>query len=123
MISPAPSSGDPGKLLNMQLWVGKAELRANPNCKNFRRFGTDKGAFVWVAAWASSQAAFEARVKVMSESLDCILYGLEEVELLDAKMQGQDYPEEFIDMRATANRQPQDTVFGPFYTWSQDDTV
>ncbi|SRR6266404_3262229 len=107
----------------MKLWVGLAELRANPNCKNFRRFGKGKGAFVWVASWAESQPAFEAKVKVMSEGLDCIVYGLEEVGLLDAKMEADSYPEEFINMRATANRQPLDTVFGPFHIWQQDDII
>jgi hypothetical protein len=50
----------------------------------------------------------------MSESLDCILYGLEEAGLLDSKMEADNYSEEFINMRATATRQPQDTVFGDF---------
>jgi hypothetical protein len=59
----------------------------------------------------------------MSEGLDCIVYGIEEVGLLDAKMEVDNYPEEFIDMRATATRQPEDTVFGPFHTWRQDDTI
>jgi len=105
----------------MELWAGLAELRANPNCKNFRRFGDGKGAFVWVVAWEESQSAFEAKVKVMSEGLDCILYGIEQVEPLEEKMKTEGYPEEFINMRTTAIRQPQDTVFGPFYIWHQDD--
>jgi hypothetical protein len=107
----------------MEVWAGLAELRGNPDCKSFRRFGKNKGAFVWVAAWAGSQAVFEAKVKVMSESLDCILYGLENVGLMDAKMETDDYPEEFINMRATAIRQPQDTVFGRFYTYKRDDNI
>ena len=107
----------------MELWVGLAELRANPNCTDFRRFGKGKGAFVWVAAWATSQAAFEANVKVRSEGLDCILYGLEDVGRLDGKMETDGYPEEFIDMRATATRQPEDTVFGEFHTYRQDDNI
>ena len=107
----------------MELWVGLAELRANPNCKNFHRFGKGKGAVVWVAAWAESQSAFENDVKMRSEGLDCILYGLEDVGLLDAKMESDNYPDEFVDMRATATRQPQDTVWGTFHIWQQDDTV
>lgn len=106
----------------MELWVGMAELRANPNCKDFRRFGEGKGAFVWVAAWAEAQEAFETKVRIMSEGLDCIVYGLERVGLLEAKMEIEGYPEEFVDMRATATRQPQDTVFGPFHTWLQEDS-
>jgi hypothetical protein len=105
----------------MKLWVGLAELRANPNCKDFNRFGKGKGAFVWVAAWEESPAAFEAKVKIMSESLDCILYRIEQVEPLEEKMKTEEYPEEFINMRATAIRQPQDTVFGTFHVWHQDD--
>jgi hypothetical protein len=100
----------------MELWAGLAELRGKPTCKNFRRFGDGEGAFVWVVAWAESPAAFETNVKVMSEGLDCILYGLENIGLLDTKTENENYPEEFINMRATATRQPQDTVFGPFYT-------
>jgi len=105
----------------MKLWAGLAELKANPQCKNFRRFGKGKGAFVWVVAWEESQAAFEAKVRTMSESLDCIVYGIEEVGLLEDKMRLGNYPDEFIDMRATAIRQPQDTVFGTFHTWNQDE--
>jgi len=63
--------------------------------------------------------AFETKVRAMSESSDCILYDLEEVGLLDAKMKTDNYPEEFITMRATATRQPEDTVFGGFHTWRQ----
>jgi len=106
----------------MELWVGLAEVRANPNCKDFRRFGQGRGAFVWVAAWAESQTAFETKVRIMSEGLDCSVYGLEKVELLDAKMETEGYPEEFINMRATANKQPQDTVFGTFHTWLLEDS-
>jgi hypothetical protein len=97
----------------MELWAGLAELRADPTCKNFRRFAAGKGAFVWVVAWEESQSA--------SEGLDCILYGIEEVEPLEEKIGRGEYPEEFIDMRATATRQPQDTVFGTFHIWHQDD--
>ena len=107
----------------MQLWVGLAERRGHPNCKNFRRFGKNNGAFVWVAAWAESPVAFETKVRVMSETLDCVLYGLEEVGLLDARMEGADYPEEFINMRATATGQPQDTIFGRFHTYKRDDNI
>jgi hypothetical protein len=57
----------------------------------------------------------------MSEGLDCIVYGLESVGPLETKMETEGYPEEFINMRATAIRQPQDTVFGPFHIWHQDD--
>jgi hypothetical protein len=106
----------------MELWAGLAELRADPKCKDFRRFGESKGVFVWIAAWAESQSAFEAKARIMSEGLDCIVYGLEKVGLLDAKMEEDGYPEEFIDMRSTAIRQPLDTVFGTFHRWSQEDT-
>jgi len=31
------------------------------------------------------------------------------------------FPEELIAMRQTANRQPEDTVFGIFHIWHQED--
>lgn len=107
----------------MTLWIGLAELRANPNCKNFRRFGEGKGAFVWVAAWEESPSGIQAKVKVMSEGLDCILYGLEKVEPLDEKIERGECDERFVTMRTTATRQPQDTVFGTFHTWDQEDRI
>jgi hypothetical protein len=107
----------------MKLWAGLAELRADPTCKDFRRFADGKGAFVWVVAWEESQSTFKEKVRVMSESLDCILYGLEDVDLLEEKMKTEGYPEEFINMRETANRQPEDTIFGPFHVWCQDDRI
>ena len=57
----------------------------------------------------------------MSETLDCLVYGIENVGLLENKMKLDDYPDEFVEMRQTAYRQPLDTIFGPFYTWAQDD--
>jgi hypothetical protein len=80
--------------------------------KEFRRFGNGKGAYVKVVGWAESPQAFEELVRRQSESLDCILVELEKVELLDVRMQADDYPDEFINLRQTAIRQPTDTVFG-----------
>jgi hypothetical protein len=36
-------------------------------------------------------------------------------------MNASDYPEELIDMRATAQRQPDDIVFGDFHVWTDDE--
>src|ERR1700722_10783242 len=33
-----------------------------------------------------------------------------------------DFPEELIDLRQTANRQPNDTVFGTFHIWHQEES-
>ena len=107
----------------MKLWAGLVELRADPKCKTFRRFGDDRGAFAWVVAWAESQTDFEQKAKMMSETLDCVVYGIENIGLLEDKMKSDDYPDEFVEMRQTAYRQPSDTIFGPFYTWAQDDVI
>jgi hypothetical protein len=105
----------------MDLWTGVACLKANPKVKGFRRFGDGKGAYVNVVACVESQAAFEERVKRHSEGMDCILVELAHVQLLEARMSEEDYPEELITMRETAARQTTDTVFGTFYTWDQED--
>jgi hypothetical protein len=106
----------------MELWTGLVCLVANPDYKDFRRFGDGKGAYVHVVAWAESRSHFEARVKGTAEQqLDCILREIEDVDLLETKMQGEGYPEEFLDMRTTANRQRNDVVFGTFHTWLGDD--
>src|SRR5438128_10973505 len=55
----------------MELWIGLAGLKANPNCTNFKRFGKGKGAYVHIATWADSRDAFEQRVKKAVEELDC----------------------------------------------------
>lgn len=103
------------------IWIGLACLKANPKVKNFRRFGKGKGAYVNVVAWAQSKAGFEEKVKRHAEGLDCILVDLEKVQLLESRMSTSDFPEEFITMRQTANRQPSDTVFGTFHIWHQED--
>jgi hypothetical protein len=105
----------------MDLWTGLACLKANPAVKGFRRFGKGKGAYVNVVACVESQAAFEERVKRHSEGMDCILVELEDVQLLEARMSEEDYPEELITMRETAARQTSDTVFGTFHAWDQED--
>ncbi len=106
----------------MQLWTGVAGLVADPRCKDFRRFGDDgKGAYVNVVAWASSEEAFAERAKQVAAHLDCILTELDGTKLLDSRMERPDYPEELITMRATAQRHPNDVIFGTFHTWVQSD--
>jgi hypothetical protein len=104
------------------IWTGLACLKANPRVKNFRRFGKGRGAYVNVVAWANSAEAFADGIKVRAEGLDCILVELEDVKLLEVRMSEPDYPEELITMRATAIRQPKDTVFGTFHIWHQNES-
>lgn len=106
----------------MELWVGLAALKQDPNCKNFRRFGEGKGAYVNVVRWAESAQDFEDKVRhIARRDLDCILIELERVGLLEERMATDDFPDEFINMRGTAYRQPEDTVFGTFHVWMQED--
>lgn len=106
----------------MELWTGMACLRADPNCKEFKRFGDDgKGAYVNIVAWASSEEEFGNRVRQAAMDLDCVLEELEDIQLLEGRMNDPDYPEELIEMCATAQRQPDDIVFGDFHIWVQDD--
>ncbi len=107
----------------MDIWTGLACLKANPKVKGFRRFGKGKGAYVNVVACVESRAAFEERVKRHSEGMDCILVQLEQIQLLEARMSKEDYPEELITMRETAARQIADTVFGTFHIWQQEDSI
>jgi hypothetical protein len=106
----------------MDIWTALACLKANPTVKGFRRFGHGKGAYVNVVACLQSKAAFEERVKRHAEGMDCILVELEHVQLVEARMSEEDYPEELITMRETAARQTADTVFGRFHTWHQEDS-
>ena len=105
----------------MELYAGLACLKANPNCKDFRRFGDGKGAYVHVLAWADSREAYSKRVQTTAEELDCILVELEDVALLEIKMDSGDFPDEFFEMRDTAVRQPKDVVFGTFHVWHADE--
>jgi len=106
----------------MELWTGIACLVADPNCKEFRRFGDEgKGAYVNVVAWAACGQEFEERVNQTAPELDCILVELDDVQLLDARLEQSDYPEELITMRTTAQRQPKDIIFGTFHTWTRSD--
>jgi hypothetical protein len=57
----------------------------------------------------------------LATELDCILREIDGTQLLDSRMEEPDYPGELITMRATAQRQPNDTIFGCFYTWAQSD--
>ena|SRR6185437_9481250 len=106
----------------MELWTGIACLVADPKCKEFRRFGDDgRGAYVNIVTWASSSADFADRIEEAAKDLDCILVELEDAQLLDRRMEAPDYPEELIDMRATAQRQPDDIVFGTFHIWTENE--
>jgi hypothetical protein len=75
-----------------------------------------------VVAWAESAKHFEDRVSVIAKrDLDCIALEIEQVKLLETVLQQKDCPEEFFTMRATADRQPDDVLFGGFHIWVQDD--
>jgi len=103
-------------------WTGVACLKANPKVKGFRRFGKGKGAYVNVVACVESKPAFEARVKLHVEGMDCILVELENVQLLETRMSSEDCPEELITMQQAAARQQMDTVFGTFHIWHQEES-
>ena len=106
----------------MQVWTGVACLVADPKCKEFLRFGDDsKGAYVNVAAVASSEAEFTERVERIVPTLDCILLELDGVQLIDLRIDDPESPEELITMRSSAERQPLDLMFGCFHTWTQSD--
>jgi hypothetical protein len=105
----------------MELWVGLAGLKANPKSKSFRRFGKGKGAYVHVAAWAETPAAFEERVRRAADELDCILVDLDDVELLETEMDRDEVPEQFTDMLRMAKERPGDAVFGDFHIWHEDE--
>ena len=106
----------------MEIWTGLVCLVADPACKNFKRFGDGKGAYVNVVAWAKSANHFERRVTAMAkEQLDCIVLEMEQVELLDSALQREECPDEFFTMRTTAERQPNDVIFGGFHVWAQGD--
>jgi hypothetical protein len=75
-----------------------------------------------VVAWAESAKHFERRVSAIAkEQLDCIIHEMEKVELLESTLQREGCPDEFFTMRTTAERQPNDVVFGGFHVWAQDD--
>jgi hypothetical protein len=106
----------------MEVWTGVACLVANPECEGFRRFGDDgKGAYVNLVASVNSEAEFTERVERVVPTLDCILLELDDVQLLDKRMEKPDYPEELITMRSTAERQPGDLVLGTFHIWIESD--
>ena|SRR5579864_3826502 len=105
----------------MELWTGLAALKPDPNYKDFQLF-KGRGAYVSVVAWASSRESFEEKVRnIATRDLNCMLIELEGIGLLEERMKTDNFPDELINMRATAYRQPADTVFGTFYSWSQDD--
>jgi hypothetical protein len=109
-------------VIDNNIWSGLACLKANPKVKKFRRFGKGKGAYVNVVAWANSQAEFEEKVRRHVASLDCVLVELENVELLETRMSRQNFSDELITMRQTAIRQREDSVFGTFHIWHQEDS-
>jgi hypothetical protein len=106
----------------MEIWTGLVCLVADPACKNFKRFGDGKGAYVHVVARAESAGHFEQRVTTIArDQLDCIVRKTDQIELLEAALQREDCPEEFFTMRSTAERQPDDVIFGTFHVWEQGD--
>jgi hypothetical protein len=103
----------------MELWTGLVCLVADPACKDFKLFGDGRGAYVNVVAWAESAKHFEQRVTAIArEQLDCVVQEVENVELLEAV---ENLPDELLTMRTTAEKDPNNVVFGTFHTWTQND--
>jgi len=106
----------------MELWTGLACLIADPACEDFRRFGDKgKGAWVNIVAWADDAQHFRKIAGQRARELDCLLLEVDETKLLEIRLEEPDYPEELLDMRTTAFRQPDDTIFGTFHVWVQSD--
>jgi hypothetical protein len=101
-----------------QVWVCLAGLKPKKKCK---RFGEGRGAYVHIAAVAGSQVAFQQRVKRAVEELDCVLQDLDDVQLLEDRLNSPGYPEELLDMATTARSHPEDAVFGTFHIWLRSD--
>jgi hypothetical protein len=83
----------------MELWTGLVCLVADPACKNFKRFGDGRGAYVNVVAWAESAKHFEDRVTTIAgEQLDCIASFAKWIRLnyLETALQCEGCPDEFF---------------------------
>ncbi len=50
-----------------------------------------------------------------------ILVELDAVQLLETRMSREDYPEELIEMQQKAMRRPEDSIWGTFHIWEQDE--
>ena len=106
----------------MELWTGLVCLVADPACRDFKRFGDGRGAYVNVVAWAESAKHFEQRVAAIAQDqLDSIVREIEHIELVEIAVKRDTYPEELFTMRETAVRQSNDVVFGAFHVWTQND--
>jgi hypothetical protein len=117
-----PYNADHRGEAEMEVWTGVACVVADPKCKEFRRFGDDgKGAYVNVVASVCSEPEFTERVERMVTTLDCILLELNYVQLIDIRMEEPDCPEELINVRSIALKQPADVVFGTFHIWTESD--
>jgi hypothetical protein len=105
----------------MDLWTGLACVKPKPEIKDAEPLDGGKGAWVKVVAWVESRLAFEERVKRHAEGMNYILVELDNVQLLEVRINREDYPEELMDMRQTATRQPEDSIWGTFHIWDQDE--
>jgi hypothetical protein len=74
-----------------------------------------------VVAWVDSQDEFEKRLRRHAEDLGYLLVEIDAVQSLDTRIRRKDYPEELLDMRETATRQPEDSIWGNFHIWERDE--
>jgi hypothetical protein len=105
----------------MDLWTGLACVKLNPETEAADPFDGGKGAWSNVVAWVDSQDEFEKRVRRHAEGMGYILVELDAVQLLETRMSREDYHEELLDMRETATRQPEDSIWGNFHIWEHDE--
>jgi hypothetical protein len=95
---------------------------ADPDCKEFRRFGDDgKGAYVNIVAWAASEQEFFRPRETDGGGTGLSRAGTGTRKAFGTTYGRRRYPEELITMRTTAQRQPKDVVFGTFHIWTQTD--
>lgn len=105
--------------MHKQIWVGLAELKANPDADIF---GGSKGAYVHVMAWAEDSDEF---LKVLGRSvkqLKCELIEVRDAQPWAVRDSGViDTPKELLDMVASIEHDVTKVAFGTFHAWLKDE--
>jgi len=102
----------------LEVWVGFVELRQLPG-ENHKITLNGKGAFTWIACWATDAKSYRAKVEEVEAEYGLFVLDIENaMSVAEAERQGL-MDEELADICERTSQDENYCIYGTFYGYSQ----
>jgi hypothetical protein len=100
---------------NKSMWIGLVEVSPQEDAEVLLDVS---GAFVNVVTWASNEAQFREKAKIVMDKLKLAIMDVEDAEPIANR--GVLENEELLDIVARVENNPNAIIYGTFQTWSEN---